>query len=121
MRVNEELTAQSFTIKNKKTMPYKFKKAQQTTLRVNEAYQGETIEATMRRIWKSGEPIEANAGNSVFYDESEGVPFQVNVRTDRFDKALEMQTQAKKEVTAKGGTVVPKGEAASDKGGEGGE
>lgn len=99
---------------------YKFGKSQQTTLKVNESYVGETIEATLRRVWKSGEPIEAQGGNTVFYPEDAGVPFEVNVRTDRFDEALRVQEQAKKEAMAKNTATAPKGEPSSDGGEEGG-
>jgi len=67
---------------------YKQNKFQATTLKVNESFEGESIEKKMQRVMKTGEPIE-DGGVEVYYPGKE-IPFETNVRTDRFDIALEM-------------------------------
>lgn len=58
------------------------------TLRVNESTEGETIEAKVRRIINNKEGIEDGAP-IIFTERKEGVRPEFNIRTDRFDLAVE--------------------------------
>ena len=67
---------------------YPRRKANQTTLAVNTATTGETIEQKMRRIVNNKEPI--TDGAPITYTErKEGVQPQYDIRTDRWEIAVE--------------------------------
>ena len=51
---------------------YKFKKAFQTSLEVNESYEGETIETKVRRIMLNNEPI-TDTAPTIFTKRQDGV------------------------------------------------
>lgn len=59
-----------------------------TTMENNALYEGESIEEKMRRVTTTGEPIEAEA-DLVYQERSDGVDKGCDIRTDRFDVALE--------------------------------
>lgn len=71
-----------------------------TTLKVNEAVRGETIEAKIRRIMSNGEGIEDGAP-LIFTEREEGVRPEYDIRTDRFELAVEAQDKINKERLAK--------------------
>jgi len=99
-------------------MAYKFNRATPTTLRVNNSYEGQTIEQFVRKIMKAGEPI-GESTTGIYYAENDGVPFEVNVRTDRFDKALEIKEQGEREAVARvTGTAAPAEDVETSEGGE---
>ena len=59
-----------------------------TTLMTNESYEGESIEAKIRRITTNKEPI--NDGSPLIYTERKnGVEAQYNIRTDRWEIAID--------------------------------
>jgi len=74
---------------------YQKGKLSKTSLKVNEAVRGETIEAKIRRIMNNGEGIEDGAP-LIFTDREDGVRPEHNIRTDRFELAVEAQDQINK-------------------------
>lgn len=71
-----------------------------TSLKVNQAVEGETIEAKVRRIINNKEPIEDGAP-IIFTERKEGVKPEYNIRTDRFELAVEAQDKINKGRLAK--------------------
>lgn len=67
---------------------YKTIKPNKTTISVNESYVGETIENKIRRITTNKEPIKDGAP-IIYTPRSEGVRAEFDIRTDRFDLAVE--------------------------------
>lgn len=63
-------------------------KRHKTQIRTNFCYEGESIEEKMRRVMATGEPIEAEA-NVIYQERNDGVDAGCDIRTDRFDIALE--------------------------------
>lgn len=59
-----------------------------TTLKVNEGYQGETIEKKIRRIVNNKEPI-TDGAPIIYTERKEGVKPEYDIRTDRFEIALD--------------------------------
>ena len=51
---------------------YKFKKTKTTSLSINESYEGETIEAKVRRIMQTNEPI-TDTAPTIFTKRKDGV------------------------------------------------
>ena len=68
---------------------------------------------------KQGEPIDEGAP-LIFVEEKDGVPHQTNIRTDRFDLAVQAMDALTKDSLAKaeGGTVKKGEEAPKEKGGD---
>lgn len=58
------------------------------TLRINKSTQGETIEQKMERILNNGEAIKDGAP-IIYTDRKDGVLPETNIRTDRWDLAIE--------------------------------
>jgi hypothetical protein len=76
-------------------------------LNVNNSYLGETLEMKVRRITELKEPI--TDGSPVIYTErSEGVKPEYNIRTDRFDIALDAMDKVNRSNLAKRMQVVNK-------------
>lgn len=71
-----------------------------SSLKVNQATEGETIEAKVRRIINNKEGIEDGAP-IIFTERSEGVPPEYNIRTDRFELAIEATDKMAKERLSK--------------------
>lgn len=67
---------------------YKYKKPKKTTLKVNKAYQGETIEQKVQRITQTNEPIKDGAPQ-IFTQRKDGVVAATDIRTDRFEIAID--------------------------------
>lgn len=61
---------------------------------------GESIEEMIRRCTESNEPIEAIAP-MIYTDEADGVQAQYDIRTDRFDIALDAIDKYNKSLIAK--------------------
>lgn len=67
----------------------------QSLIKCNESYEGESIERRVEKIMANKEPI--TDGAPMIYTEREaGVIPEYNVRTDRFDVALDMTDQITK-------------------------
>ena len=59
-----------------------------TTIELNESYEGETIEQKVRRITQNQEPI-TDGAPIIYTERKEGVKPEYDVRTDRFELAVE--------------------------------
>lgn len=58
------------------------------TCRINQGYKGETIEDKVKRILSNKEPI-SDGAPVVFTERKDGVKAEMNIRTDRWDMAID--------------------------------
>lgn len=65
------------------------------TLKVNQAYEGETIEQKVLRITVNKEPIKDNAPR-VYTERKDGVQPEYDIRTDRFEIAIDAMDKVSK-------------------------
>nr|QJB21305.1 MAG: hypothetical protein [Microvirus sp.] len=72
----------------------------QSPLKINKSYQGETIEQKLERIVQQKEPIKDGAP-LVFTERKMGVLPEYNIRTDRFEVAIDAMTAVQKSTVAK--------------------
>lgn len=61
---------------------------QKTTLAINDSYEGITIEEKIRRIVENNEPI-TDSSPIIYTDRKDGVLPAYDIRTDRFDVAID--------------------------------
>lgn len=71
-----------------------------TSINHNDSVQGETIEAKVRRILNNKEPIKDGAP-IIYTDRADGVHPMYDIRTDRFEVAIESQEHTVKNRIAK--------------------
>lgn len=96
----------------KKTSPKK------TTLKVNDSSEGETIEQKIRRIYNNKEPI-TDGAPLVYTERNEGVKPEYDIRTDRFEIAVDAMDKVTKDKIAKReARHKPPGEKGDEKGGK---
>ena len=69
-------------------MGYKYKLSTPTSIKFNESYEGETIEQKIERVTNNQEPIKDGAP-LIYTDRKDGVQAGYNIRTDRFEVAIE--------------------------------
>ncbi len=79
---------------------YKKVKYNVSQFKINKAVQGETIEQKVERILSNKEPIKDGAP-LVYTDRADGVMAGYNIRTDRWEVAVEAMDKVQKAVTAK--------------------
>lgn len=72
---------------------YKRPRATKTTINVNNAYVGESIEAKIRRIKTNKEPI-GDGAPLIYTEQSEGVIPEYDPRADKFEIMLEANEKA---------------------------
>ena len=82
---------------------YKYNIAKPTKLRINQSVEGETIEMKMRRIVDNKEPI--TDGATLFYGPKGEIMAGHNIRTDRFEIAVDATDAISKANIAKGSEV----------------
>ena len=75
-------------------------KLTKTTLHVNTSKQGEFIEAKVRRILNNKEPIKDGAP-LIYQERKEGIRARTNIRTDRFEVAVEASDKIAKSYKAR--------------------
>lgn len=68
---------------------YKLQPINKNTMQQNKCRSGETIEKKIARIINNKEPIKDNAP-IVYTERKDGVRSEFNIRTDRFDEAIQM-------------------------------
>jgi hypothetical protein len=85
----------------------KHKIKRNNNLKVNNSYSAESLERTIERRLSNGDDLNDKV-NLLFYDVSDGVMPGTNVRTDRFDVALDGMTMIEKTKKASGLSVVKK-------------
>lgn len=71
-----------------------------TTIIVNNTYQGETLEAKIRRILNNNEPI-TDGAPIIYTERKDGVRPEYNIRTDRMEIAIDAMDFAAKANAAK--------------------
>lgn len=76
-------------------------------LSINNSYEGETIETKVRRITENKEPI-SDGAPVIYTDRKDGTRPEFNIRTDRFDIALDAMDYVNRSRTAKRMEVVKK-------------
>lgn len=69
-------------------MGYKYRTSTPSSIRFNETYEGETIEQKIERVTNNQEPIKDGAP-LIYTDRKDGVQAGYNIRTDRFEVAIE--------------------------------
>lgn len=79
---------------------YKVQMPTKTTIRINRSVEGETIENKVRRIMWQGEPI-TDGAPLVYTERKDGVAPEYDIRTDRFEIAVEAMDQQAKAHAAK--------------------
>lgn len=84
---------------------YKKNRINQTTIVVNETYEGETLEAKIRRIVNNKEPI-TDGAPMIYTERKDGVQPQYDIRTDRFEIAIDAMDKVAKAQVAKRMSVV---------------
>lgn len=78
----------------------KYKIRQRTTLKVNNSVEGETIEQKIRRIVENNEPI-SDTSPLIYTERKDGVLPAYDIRTDRFDIAIEAMDKLTRTTIAK--------------------
>lgn len=81
-------------------MGYRKNKVNRTSLKVNEGYEGETIEQKIDRILNNKEPI-SDGAPLIYTERKDGVRPEHDIRTDRFEVALDATTHIDKAHKAK--------------------
>lgn len=71
-----------------------------TSLKVNQAVEGETIEQKVERVTVNKEPIKDGAP-LIYTERKDGVQAGYDIRTDRFEVAIEAMDYVAKSVQAK--------------------
>ena len=74
---------------------YKYKKPNRTSISVNESYIGERIEEKIMRITNNREPIK-DAAPIIYTERREGVLPSTDIRTDRFEIAVDAMDKVQK-------------------------
>lgn len=69
-------------------------------MKVNQAYEGETIEEKMDRIVNNNEPI-SDGAPLIYTERKEGIRPSTNIRTDRFEIAIEASDKVSKSYKAR--------------------
>lgn len=69
-------------------MMYKKNKTYSSTITNNDTYEGETIEDKIRRIVNNKEPI-TDGAPLIYTDRKDGIQAAYDIRTDRFELAVE--------------------------------
>lgn len=72
----------------------------ESRLQINNSFEGETIETKVRRITENNEPI-SDGAPVIYTDRKEGTKPEYNIRTDRFDIALDAMDYVNRSRTAK--------------------
>lgn len=84
---------------------YKYKKAKPTTLIVHETYEGETIEQKVRRVTQNKEPIKDGA-QLIYTERKDGVHPDMDIRTDRWEYAVDaMEAKTKSHLAKRGARI----------------
>lgn len=79
---------------------YKKTKPKETTIALNQSVEGETIEQKIRRVTNNKEPI-TDGAPIIFTDRKDGVQPQYDIRTDRFELAVDATDRMSKNHLAK--------------------
>ncbi|AXH75606.1 MAG: hypothetical protein [Microviridae sp.] len=94
---------------------YEIPKAPKTEIDLNNTMEGETIENKVTRLVQNKEPIKDGVP-IIFTDRAEGVNSAYNIRTDRWEVAVDMMERLQKSKIAKRDEVVKTAEMEVKKG-----
>lgn len=67
---------------------YRTNRVTNTSIKMNDSFEGETIEMKLRRITLNKEPI-TDAAELIYTERKDGVQAGYDIRTDRFEVAVE--------------------------------
>lgn len=81
-----------------------------TSIRVNESYEGESIEEKIEKMLANNEPLES-ISPMIYTERKDGVLPEYDIRTDRFEIAREAMTKVSGAEIAKRDAKVPEGGA----------
>lgn len=84
---------------------YRKQQPDKNYIAVNKSYEGETIEEKVRRITNNGEPIKDGAP-LVYQERAEGVNPDMDIRSDRWEYAIDAMDKVTKATRAKRTPVV---------------
>lgn len=90
---------------------YQSTKRPSTSINVNKSYKGETIEQKVQRVTVNKEPIKDGAP-LIYTDRKDGVQAAYDIRTDRFEVAVEAMDKVTGSMRAKRDTLPTIGEQA---------
>lgn len=79
---------------------YRQNRMQETSIEVNESIEGETIEQKIERVVNNKEPI-SDGAPLIYTERKDGVGAGYNIRTDRFEVAVDAMDAVSKSHTAK--------------------
>lgn len=100
LKCDDTHTPLYFNKQSKQKTMYKVQKASKTTLKVRDAVKGETIEQKIERVMKFDEPI-TDGAPLIYNTRKDGVLPEHDVRTDRWEIAVEQVDAAAKGYVAK--------------------
>ena len=72
-----------------------------TSLRVNESSEGETLEMKIDRFVNNREPLQEKGVQPIYMERKEGINRAYDVKTDRFEVAIEAMDKVAKSITAR--------------------
>lgn len=84
----------------KQSKMYKVPHFNETRIQVNKSVEGETIETKIERIVNNKEPIKDGAP-PIFTERKDGVKAAYNIRTDRFEVAIDAMDKVEKSYKAR--------------------
>lgn len=88
---------------------YKLQRTQATSILCNESLQGETLEQKLERITQNKEPI-TDTTELTYTERKNGVQPEYNIRTDRFEIAIDGMDKVAKAHLAKRKSILEKKE-----------
>ena len=72
-----------------------------TSLKVNESSEGETLEMKIDRFVNNREPLQENGVQPIYMERKEGINRAYDVKTGRFEVAIEAMDKVAKSITAR--------------------
>lgn len=78
-----------------------------TSINHNESYEGESIETKVQRITLNNEPI-TDGAPIIYTERKDGVLPGYNIRTDRWEIAIDAMDKVSKTITAKRDEIIKK-------------
>lgn len=79
---------------------YKIPKFSKTDIKINQSTIGESIETKIARFMANKEPLEKGV-NLIYQEREEGIKPQYDIRTDRFEIAIDATDKISKSFTAR--------------------
>lgn len=79
---------------------YTINKASKTTIRINNSYRGERLERKVDRMINNKEPMKDPGVGLMYTERKEGIRPETDIRTDRFEIAIDAMEKATKIHTA---------------------